>query len=67
MPAFMAPFFLCFERVDADAFALFSCLFEPYLSVDQRKQRVVAAYSNVAASLDDGAALAHQNRAGAHD
>jgi hypothetical protein len=36
-------------------------LFEPYLSVDKSKQGVIAAYSNVTSSFDDGTALADQD------
>jgi hypothetical protein len=57
---------LCYERVHADALALFCRLFEPYLSVNQGKQGVIASYSNVAPRFHDGAALANQNRAGAN-
>jgi hypothetical protein len=41
------------DGVDADALPLAGSLFEPYLSVDKCKQRVVAAYSDVPSSLDD--------------
>src|SRR5919202_866771 len=65
MPVFMI-FALRPERIDADALALLRCLFEPYLSVNQGEQGVVASYSDVAAGLDHRAALAHQNRASPH-
>ena len=55
------------ERVDADALALSSCLFEPNLSVNQSEQGVIASYSYVAARPNDGAALAHEDRASPHD
>src|SRR5947209_12868984 len=58
---------LCPERVHADALALLRRLFEPYLSVDQGKQGVIASYSNVAAWLDHRAALAHEDRPGPND
>src|SRR5919199_5800116 len=63
MPVFMI-FALCPERIDADALALSGCLFEPYLSVNQGEQGVVASYSNVAAGLDHRAALTHEDGAG---
>src|SRR5947209_10480751 len=59
--------FLCPERVHADALALLRRLFEPYLSVDQGEQGVIASYSNVAAWLDHRAALAHEDRPGPND
>jgi len=54
-------FYLRLGRIDADALALLGCLFEPYLSVDKSKQGVIAAYSNVTSSFDDGTALADQD------
>src|SRR6266700_4788123 len=65
MPAFivLVSFYLCLGRIDADALALLGCLFEPYLYVDKSKQGVIAAYSNITSSFDDGTALANQDRA----
>src|SRR5579871_975520 len=57
--------FVC-ESVNADALALFGCLFEPYLSVNQGEQGVVSSYSDITTGLHDRAPLAHQDRAGPH-
>src|SRR5437868_1393980 len=55
------------DSVHADAFAFFCRLFEPYLSVYQGEQGVIAAYSNVETSFDHGPALTHEDRASGHD
>jgi hypothetical protein len=66
MPVFISRVLsLSAERVDADALALAGCLFESDFAVDQCKQSVIAAYSDVAAWLDDRPPLAHEDSASA--
>src|SRR5579884_2910547 len=55
------------EGIDADALALLGGLLEADRAVDQGKERVITTHADVAAGLDDGAALAHEHGAGADD